>query len=58
MFFLGGASAHYHTLSEKSRKLFARAIVMSGSAFNRWALSEKDNDEDIFNMFAIGEYGK
>lgn len=29
---------------------------MSGVALNRWALSEKDDDEDMFNMFAIGGY--
>lgn len=50
----GGSSVHYHIMSEKSRELFARAIVMSGTALNRWALSEKNEDEDLFNMFKLG----
>ncbi|XP_059610770.1 esterase B1-like [Phlebotomus argentipes] len=35
----GGASVHYHLISELSRGLFHRAIVQSGSAFSNWALS-------------------
>lgn len=50
----GGASAHYHVLSEESRKYFTRAIIMSGSALNRWALSEKSEEEDLSNMFKMG----
>lgn len=30
----GGASAHYHLLSEASKDLFQRSIIMSGTAFN------------------------
>lgn len=30
----GGASVHYHMISEQSRGLFKRAIAMSGVAFN------------------------
>lgn len=35
----GGASVHYHMVSEMSAGLFHRAIAMSGSVFNPWALS-------------------
>lgn len=30
----GGGCAHYHTVSEASKDLFQRSIIMSGSAFN------------------------
>ena len=30
----GGGCAHYHTVSDASKDLFQRAIIMSGSAFN------------------------
>ncbi|XP_063697587.1 esterase B1-like [Culicoides brevitarsis] len=33
----GASSVHYHLLSEMSRNLFTRAIIMSGSAFVPWA---------------------
>uniref|UniRef100_A0A336KGN9 Carboxylic ester hydrolase n=1 Tax=Culicoides sonorensis TaxID=179676 RepID=A0A336KGN9_CULSO len=33
----GGCSVHYHLLSEQSRGLFHRAIIMSGSAFGPWS---------------------
>lgn len=40
----GGASTHYHMISEQSKGLFHKAIVMSGCAFNKtWALApQKD----------------
>lgn len=31
----GGASVHYHLISEQSKNLFHKAIVMSGAAFNK-----------------------
>jgi carboxylesterase type B len=35
----GGASVHYHVISDHSKGLFHRAIPMSGTAFNKtWAL--------------------
>lgn len=40
----GGASTHYHMISEQSKGLFHKAIVMSGCTFNKtWALApQKD----------------
>ncbi|XP_047475478.1 juvenile hormone esterase-like isoform X1 [Penaeus chinensis] len=37
----GGASVHLHVLSPKSKGLFARAILQSGSALAPWAMGEK-----------------
>lgn len=34
----GGCMVHYHLLCEKSRGLFNRAIIMSGSAFGPWSV--------------------
>lgn len=36
----GGASVHYHLLSEQSKGLFHKAIIMSGSALGSWAVIE------------------
>lgn len=36
----GGASVHLHMLSPQSRGLVHKAIALSGSAFNPWALSK------------------
>uniref|UniRef100_A0A182QUV2 Carboxylic ester hydrolase n=1 Tax=Anopheles farauti TaxID=69004 RepID=A0A182QUV2_9DIPT len=33
----GGCSVHYHMVSERSRGLFQRAIVMSGCVLNNWS---------------------
>uniref|UniRef100_A0A182M0X3 Carboxylic ester hydrolase n=1 Tax=Anopheles culicifacies TaxID=139723 RepID=A0A182M0X3_9DIPT len=33
----GGCSVHYHMVSERSRGLFRRAIVMSGCTLNNWS---------------------
>lgn len=41
--FLGGASVHFHILSEESRKYFRNAIPMSGSIENYWALAKDSN---------------
>ncbi|XP_069989032.1 juvenile hormone esterase isoform X2 [Penaeus vannamei] len=37
----GGASVHYHILSPKSKGLFSRAIMQSGSALAPWARHEQ-----------------
>lgn len=37
----GGGSVSWHCLSDISRNLFARAIIMSGSALNTWAITPK-----------------
>ncbi|XP_055537412.1 esterase B1-like [Wyeomyia smithii] len=34
----GGCSVHYHMISEQSKGLFQRAIVMSGCALNNWSI--------------------
>ena len=40
----GAASAHFHMISEQSRGLFHKAILMSGCAFNKtWSLPPKRN---------------
>ncbi|ETN61217.1 esterase B1 [Anopheles darlingi] len=39
----GGCSVHYHMLSNQSRGLFNRAIVMSGCALNNWATVPRRN---------------
>lgn len=39
----GGCSVHYHLLSDMSRGLFHKAIVMSGSALNPWGICPLKN---------------
>ncbi|XP_058461094.1 esterase B1-like [Malaya genurostris] len=39
----GGASVQYHMISSGSKKLFQRAILMSGSTFCEWSLSPQRN---------------
>lgn len=40
----GGASTHYHMLSDQSKGLFHKAIIMSGCAFNKtWTLPPRKN---------------
>lgn len=34
----GGCSVHYHMISDLSKGLFQRAIVMSGCALNNWSV--------------------
>lgn len=34
----GGCSVHYHMVSDLSRGLFQRAIVMSGCVLNNWSV--------------------
>ncbi|KAG5875180.1 hypothetical protein JTB14_028390 [Gonioctena quinquepunctata] len=38
----GGASVHYHILSEASKGLFHKAIIQSGSVLNPWAMGDRD----------------
>ncbi|XP_069936469.1 juvenile hormone esterase-like isoform X1 [Cherax quadricarinatus] len=40
----GGASVHYHILSPKSRGLFSRAILQSGSALATFALGRRHRE--------------
>lgn len=40
----GGASVHYHLISEYSRGLFHKAIVQSGSVLNPWSYCRSQND--------------
>uniref|UniRef100_A0A0A9YTA4 Carboxylic ester hydrolase n=1 Tax=Lygus hesperus TaxID=30085 RepID=A0A0A9YTA4_LYGHE len=47
----GGASVHYHLLSKKSKGLFAKAIMTSGSVSNPWAVS-KNVGEKSFRLAA------
>jgi carboxylesterase type B len=43
----GGASVHYHLISDQSKDLFNRAIPMSGTAFNTsWALHPRRNYQE------------
>lgn len=37
----GGCSVHYHMISDLSKNLFNRAIVMSGVALNNWSIVPK-----------------
>lgn len=46
----GGASVHYHLISDHSKGLFQRAIVQSGSALNAW--SNRPNDDDLNERLA------
>uniref|UniRef100_A0A1B0CB76 Carboxylic ester hydrolase n=1 Tax=Lutzomyia longipalpis TaxID=7200 RepID=A0A1B0CB76_LUTLO len=39
----GGCSVHYHMISSKSRGLFHRAVVMSGTALNCWSVVPEHN---------------
>jgi len=39
----GGASVHYHMISEMSRDLFHKAIVMSGTVLSNWSNVPKLN---------------
>lgn len=39
----GASSVHYHLLSDQSKNLFKRAIIMSGSAFAPWAINPNDD---------------
>lgn len=39
----GGCSVHYHMVSEFSKGLFHKAIVMSGTALNNWSVVPMSN---------------
>lgn len=45
----GGASVHYHMLSDFSKGLFDKAIIQSGNAFSPWAQQPK---KDLTSMLA------
>lgn len=55
----GGASVHYHMISDLSKDLFHKSIVMSGCAFNKtWALqSRKDFAERLGRKLGWDESG-
>lgn len=38
-FVIGAASAHFHILSDESRKYFNNAILSSGTALSNWAMN-------------------
>lgn len=42
----GGASVHYHLISEYSKGLFHKAIIQSGSVLNSWANRDLNTDLD------------
>lgn len=50
--FEGGASVHYQMLNDESRKYFKRAILMSGTSLNYFALSQEDNHTDRMHELA------
>lgn len=52
----GGASTHLHVLMDLSEGLFRRAIPMSGTADNLWAINPQL--EQMLPMFALGNYGE
>lgn len=39
----GGCSVHFHMLSEMSKGLFHKAIMMSGTALNPWSVCPMKN---------------
>ncbi|XP_014244331.1 venom carboxylesterase-6-like [Cimex lectularius] len=54
----GAASTHYHILSSRSKGLFKRAIILSGSALCHWAQTEnsKGKAETIANEMGCPVY--
>lgn len=57
----GGASIHYHLISDYSNGLFDKAIVQSGSVLNAWANRSTNSDLDerfARNIGWNGEGGK
>lgn len=43
----GGSSVHYLTITPQTRGLFQRAIIISGSAFNKtWSLTQRINQAE------------
>lgn len=43
----GAAMTHLHMLSSESRQYFSNAVLLSGSAENFWAFSEKNDHTDL-----------
>lgn len=54
----GGASVHYHLISEYSRGLFHKAIVQSGSVLNSWSYCRSQNDLNERLARSIGWNGE
>lgn len=52
---LGGASVSFHMLNEESRKYFNRAFLLSGSAFDYFALSELNHFERMQKFSNIND---
>lgn len=48
----GGASVHYHMISELSKGLFKRVISLSGSALNPWATASAHYEKGL-KKFAL-----
>lgn len=53
----GGASVHYHLISDHSKDLFHRAIVQSGSALSPWASQHSGRDRNERLARALGWNG-
>lgn len=53
----GAVSTHLHLLSPKSRDLFQRAIVSSGSALQSWAFNARGNNRDALQQFVLDHSG-
>lgn len=53
----GAASVHLQMLSSESRKYFRRAVPLSGTAFNYWAISEQNDHSALAHTIAkeLGE---
>lgn len=43
----GGASATFHMLNEKSRRYFKRALVMSGTVYSYFAMTEGNHTQKM-----------
>ena len=49
----GGSSVHFHVIVPETKKLFQRAIVQSGVAFNNWTYNTRSDDKSIILKFGI-----
>lgn len=49
----GGASIHYHLISELSKGLFQKAIVQSGVALNPWAMAPSNYKEYLNKLASL-----
>lgn len=48
----GAASAHFHVLSDESKRYIDKAILSSGTAASIWAMSEKNDHTDLLYTIA------